>query len=208
MSLSPITTELLLSGLDTMKLNAIADPLSNYLMLLEKWNKAYNLTAVRDPNQMVIRHILDSLAINPWIFGQSLLDVGTGAGLPGIPLAIANPNLQIVLLDSNGKKTRFLEEVRRKLNLKNIEVIQSRVENYQPPFDFDTVTSRAFSELAQMLKWTNHLISKKGVWLAMKGRHPEAELTSIQYPYQIEPYTVPGLDEERCCIIIQNATKE
>lgn len=208
MNLSASTTELLLGNLERMNLSAIAEPLLNYLMLLIKWNKAYNLTAIRDPDQMVIRHLLDSLAINPWVLGQSLLDVGSGAGLPGVPLAIANPGLKVVLLDSNGKKTRFLEEVRRQLKIKNMEVIQSRVENYQPPFDFDTVTSRAFSELAQMLKWTNHLISNNGIWLAMKGRYPEAELTSIQYPYQIEPYTVPGLDEERCCIIIQNATKE
>lgn len=208
MTLSTSTTELLINGLNALQLETATDPLVSYLALLDKWNKAYNLTAVRDPDQMVIRHLLDSLAINPWVSGQSLLDVGTGAGLPGIPLAIINPTLQVVLLDSNGKKTRFLEEVRRKLNLKNVEVIQSRVENYQPAFDFDTVTSRAFSELAQMLKWTSHLIGKTGIWLAMKGRYPETELTSIHYPYQIKPYTVPGLDEERCCVIIQNATKE
>ena len=134
-----------------------------------------------------------------------MLDVGSGAGFPGIPLAIANPALDVVLLDSNGKKVRFLEEVKRNLRLDNMTVIQSRVENYHPTFDFDTVATRAFSELAQMVKWTQHLINRDGIWLAMKGRYPATELAGINLPYQVHFYKVPGVDGERCCVVIQNA---
>ena len=200
--------QLLADNLERLGYLTLVEPLSHYLHLLQKWNQTYNLTAIRELENMVTRHILDSLAIRPWIRGKRLLDVGSGPGLPGIPLAIANPELDVVLLDSNGKKIRFLQEVKRSLKLDNIEIIQSRVENYHPPFDFDTVTSRAFSELAQMLKWTQHLIGKNGIWLAMKGRYPETELANIRHAYQVEPYTIPGLESERCCVIIENATKE
>lgn len=208
MTLANDSSQLLLEGLEQLGLEIAINPLLTYLLLLQKWNKTYNLTAIRDLNAMITRHLLDSLAILPWVKGERILDIGSGAGFPGIPLALANPNFQLVLLDSNGKKTRFLEEIKRSLNLKNVEVVQSRVENYHPPFDFDTLTSRAFSELAQMIKWTQHLINKNGIWLAMKGRRPETELTSINLPYQVNPYTVPGLDGERCCVIIENATKD
>lgn len=208
MTIPAAFAQILADGLEQLGLQTATSPLLHYLILLQKWNKTYNLTAIRDMETMITRHVLDSLAIRPWIQGKRLLDVGTGAGLPGIPLALANPNLEVVLLDSNGKKTRFLQEIKRTLKLENIEVIQSRVENYHPSFDFDTVTSRAFSELAQMLKWTRHLIGRNGIWLAMKGRLPETELASINLPYQVKPYTVPGLDGERCCVIIENATKE
>lgn len=200
--------ELLSKGLEQLGLTLAANPLMSYLLLLQKWNKTYNLTAVRDLDVMITRHLFDSLAILPWIRGKRILDVGSGAGFPGIPLALAKPELQFVLLDSNGKKTRFLQEIKRRLQLDNVEVIQSRAENYHPSVDFDTVTSRAFSELAQMLKWTHHLIGTNGIWLAMKGRYPETELASISLPYQVHPYAVPGLDGERCCVIIENATKE
>lgn len=200
--------ELLTKGLEELGLDLAINPFMTYLLLLQKWNKTYNLTAIRDLDAMITRHLLDSLAILPWIKGERVLDIGSGAGFPGIPLALANPNLKLVLLDSNGKKTRFLEEIKRALGLSNVEVVQSRVENYHPSFDFDTLTSRAFSELEQMVKWTQHLISKNGIWLAMKGRRPETELTSIHLPYQVNSYTVPGLDGERCCVIIENPTKE
>jgi 16S rRNA (guanine527-N7)-methyltransferase len=198
----------LAKGIEALGLTVATNSFLQYLLLLQKWNQSYNLTAIRDLDTMVSRHILDSLAILPWIKGTRLLDVGTGAGLPGIPLALANPELQIVLLDSNGKKIRFLQEVKRKLQLPNVEVIQTRVENYHPSFDFDTVTSRAFSELAQMIHWTQHLISNEGIWLAMKGRYPETELASINQAYQVHSYQVPGVDGERCCVVIENATKE
>jgi 16S rRNA (guanine527-N7)-methyltransferase len=179
--------------------------LLHYLLLLDKWNQAYNLTAIRDIQSMVARHILDSLAILPWIKGLRLLDVGTGPGLPGIPLALARPELQVVLLDSNGKKIRFLQEVKRTLNIDNIEIIQTRVENYHPPLGFDTVTTRAFSNLEQMIAWTKHLMAPNGIWLAMKGKYPKEELMAIKSPYHVETYTVPGVEGERSCIIIENA---
>ena len=199
---------LLEQGLNQFALSSLCEPLSQYLFLLNKWNLAYNLTAVRDLESMVSKHILDSLAILPWIKGNKILDVGTGAGLPGIPLAIAKPEIQFTLLDSNGKKVRFLNEVKRQLNLKNLEIVQFRVENYHPDQGFDTVISRAFSSLEQMLHWTQHLIAKEGIWLAMKGRYPDTELNMIHQPYQVESYTVEGVEGERCCVLINNTTKE
>lgn len=191
-------------GLEALSIHTAAQPLMDYLLLLDKWNRAYNLTGVKDLDAMVTRHLLDSLAILPWIYGTRLLDVGAGAGLPGIPLAIANPSLQVTLLDSNGKKTRFMQEAKRVLKLDNVEIIQNRVENYHPAQAFDTVTSRAFSDLAQMICWTKHLIAVPGKWLAMKGRFPEAELVAIQHDYQIKTYSVPGLEGDRCCVLIDN----
>lgn len=181
-----------------------AHPFVLYLELLDKWNKVYNLTAIRDPSNMVTHHIMDSLAIQPWIKGSRLLDVGTGAGLPGIPLAIARPNLQVTLLDSNGKKIQFLREVKRQLKLENVEIVQTRANIYHPDLTFDTVTSRAVSDIASLLNWTHHLLSPSGIWLAMKGRVPADELKAIQYPYDIQQYAVLGLEGERCCIIIEN----
>lgn len=194
--------QLLNTGLKQFDLVSMSEPLLEYLLLLNKWNAAYNLTAIRDLPSMINKHIFDSLAILPWIKGPRVLDVGTGAGLPGIPLAIAKPQLHCVLLDSNGKKTRFLNEVKRQLGLKNLEVIQSRVENYHPNQAFDTVTSRAFSSLDQMIQWTQHVLAENGIWLAMKGRYPKTELSLVHQPYQVERYYVEGLDGERCCIII------
>lgn len=175
-----------------------------YLTLLHKWNQTYNLTAIRDINNMVTLHVLDSLAIKPWVKGPRLIDVGTGPGLPGIPLALAMPDLEVVLLDSNGKKIRFLREVKRALGITNIEIIQSRVEDYRPSSGFDTVTSRAFSSLENLIHWTHHLISPQGIWLAMKGQIPLNELEAINQPYRVEPYTVSGIIGERCCIQIEN----
>ncbi len=199
---------LLEQGLKQFGLTSHSDSLLEYLLLLNKWNAAYNLTAVRDLESMVSKHILDSLAILPWVKGERIIDVGSGAGLPGIPLAITNPDKHIVLLDSNGKKIRFLNEVKRQLDLKNLEVVQFRVENYYPTQGFDTVLSRAFSSLEQMIQWTAHLIAKEGIWLAMKGRYPDTELSVIQQKYRVERYTVAGLDGERCCVLIDNTTKE
>ncbi|KTD20874.1 glucose inhibited division protein B GidB [Legionella lansingensis] len=209
MSKDPRITHLLSEGFLQLGLKADIAPFLQYLLLLNKWNRSYNLTAIRDLDTMVTRHILDSLAIIPWLKGRRVVDVGTGAGLPGIPLALYNPQLQVVLLDSNGKKIRFLEEAKRALAINNIEIVQSRAENYHPHQGFDTVISRAFSDLAQMIKWTSHLIGNDGIWLAMKGRYPETELASIHLPYQVKSYLVPGLDGERCCVIISNrSTKE
>ncbi|PJD94158.1 MAG: 16S rRNA (guanine(527)-N(7))-methyltransferase RsmG [Legionella sp.] len=183
-------------------LDVLAQSCGVYLALLQKWNQAYNLTAVRSIHDMVGRHILDSLAILPWITGRRVLDVGTGAGLPGIPLALACPDKQVVLLDSNGKKTRFLAEVQRVLDIKNIEIIQSRVETYQPTLPFDTVVSRAFSEMQTMLDQTQHLLAPGGQWVAMKGSQVNLELSSLTHAYRLEPYTVADVEGERCCVII------
>jgi len=189
-------------GMRQLGLYESSDELAAYVGLLHKWNQVYNLTAVRDKHMMVSRHLLDSLAILPWVSGRRILDVGTGPGLPGVPLALIRPDLHIVLLDSQGKKIRFLQEVKRLLRIDNIEIIQDRVERYQPERGFDTIVSRAFSDLAQMVKWTEHLIARDGIWLAMKGRKPDTELSALQYPYRVEVYTVPNLDAERCCVII------
>ena len=179
----------------------------HYLLLLKKWNKAYNLTAIRELPAMVNRHILDSLAIAPYLKGSRIIDVGTGAGLPGVVLAITQPSREFVLLDSNGKKTRFLNEVKRSLNLLNLQVVQTRVESYHDTQTFDTVVSRAFSELDQFIRWTKHLLAPQGIWLAMKGQHPESELQGIDLPYQIHSYQVPKLESQRCVVIIQNQNK-
>lgn len=196
------------AGLTELSINTASEPFMHYLTLLEKWNRTYNLTAIKDIDSMVTRHLLDSLAISPWIKGNRLIDVGAGAGLPGIPLAIAHPELQVVLLDSNGKKVRFMQEVKRALRLENIEIVQSRVENYQPSSGFDTVTSRAFSTLELMISWTKHLVVNRGIWLAMKGRYPQSELDLVNLPFHVKNYTVPGLDGDRCCVIIDNVTEE
>jgi 16S rRNA (guanine527-N7)-methyltransferase len=174
-----------------------------YVALLCKWNNTYNLTAIRDPMRMLTHHIFDSLAILPWITGTRVLDVGAGAGLPGIPLALASPEKNIVLLDSNGKKTRFLHEVKRILNLPNIEIIHQRVESYHPSAPFDTVTSRAFSDVSSFINGSQHLLSPTGFWVAMKGHQPDTELRDIAYSFRVESYTVPEINESRCVVIIQ-----
>lgn len=196
--------ELLSQGLKQLQLSLREDALLAYLMLLEKWNKTYNLTAVKTLEAMVTRHALDSLAILPWVFGENILDVGSGPGLPGIPLALALPGKHFTLLDSSGKKTRFLQEVKRQLTLSNVDIVQTRVEQYQPEHLFDTVMTRAFSELSPMIQASEHLLTKNGKWLAMKGRYPKEEVEAIAHPYQVICYDVPGLDAERCCVVIQN----
>lgn len=203
MSISKAAYQKLEEGLKRLGVDAGIDKLAQYLVLLNKWNKAYNLTAVRNVEDMVSRHILDSLALTPWVSGQRIIDVGTGAGLPGIPLAMAFPEKQFVLLDSNGKKMRFLREVKRQLNLSNIELVENRVEAFHSEKPFDVVISRAFSELEKMIQWTKHLKASDGVWLAMKGKQPILELKALSQQVTIHEYQVPGLNEERCCVVIQ-----
>ncbi len=175
---------------------------NTYLNLLDKWNKAFNLTAVRDINDMLERHLVDSLSIAKYIEGERLIDVGTGPGLPGIPLAILYPEKIFYLLDSNGKKTRFLNQSRLELGLKNIEVVNSRVEEYQPDDKFDAVLSRAFSSLRDMINGTDHLCKKNGTFYAMKGQYPEMELQAITKPYKVQAIDWPGNQVERHLIII------
>ncbi|HRF63547.1 MAG TPA: 16S rRNA (guanine(527)-N(7))-methyltransferase RsmG [Candidatus Competibacter sp.] len=177
-----------------------ATRLGGYLALLERWNHAYNLTAVRDPEAMVVRHVLDSLSILPWLAGPQVLDVGSGAGLPGIPLAIARPDHRFCLVDSNGKRTRFLNQVVAELRLKNVGVARSRIEDYQPNTLFDSVVSRAFSTLADLVVDAGRLCAPAGRLLAMKGVFPDDELVRLPPGYAVigvYPLRVPRLDAER-----------
>jgi 16S rRNA (guanine527-N7)-methyltransferase len=178
-----------------------------YLALLIKWNKAYNLTAVRNPDEMVSRHLLDSLSIVPFLGeGLSWLDVGSGGGMPGIPLAILFPERQITTLDSNGKKTRFQTQVKLELNLANLTVIHSRVENFQPAVPFAGIVSRAFSSLEAFSNWTRHLGDTRTRWLAMKGLHPADELVALPADFHLDSaqaLTVPGCQGQRHLLILR-----
>jgi 16S rRNA (guanine527-N7)-methyltransferase len=174
--------------------------LLDYLELLQKWNSAYNLTAVRDPAQMVIRHLLDSLAIAEHLRGYNVVDVGTGAGLPGIPLAIVYPQRNFSLLDSNGKKTRFLFQVKTALRLDNMQVHHQRVESFRPSEPYDAVLSRAFASLADMVAGCRHLLAGEGRFFAMKGIYPEQELATLDTECEViavHSLAVPGLSEQR-----------
>lgn len=196
---------LLSEGLTALKLSinpTVQTQLLSYIELLHKWNNAYNLTAIRDPVSMVTRHLLDSLSIAPFIKGQRIIDIGSGAGLPGIPLACLFPEKIFYLLDSNGKKTRFMIQAKAELQLKNIEVVHARVENYQPPERFDTVTARAFTTINDMIDISQHLLAKEGQFLIMKGIYPENELQGFKWPFQVYPLHVPGLNEQRHLVCI------
>jgi len=181
------------------------DRLLAYLRLLEKWNRAYNLTAVREPTQMVGRHLLDSLAVLPYLRGARVLDVGTGAGLPGIPLALARPAQHFTLLDSNAKKTRFVTQAVHALGLSNVTVVHARAETFQPSERFDTVIARALASIPDMLAATRHLCATGGRWLAMKGVFPQEELAGIpmEYTAEVKPLRVPGLEAARHVVIIE-----
>jgi len=175
-----------------------------YVDLLDRWNRTYNLTAVRDPAAMITRHLLDSLSILPWICGPRLLDAGTGAGLPGVPLAIARPELDVTLLDSSGKKVRFLNHLQRELGLLNVHPVQARLEEYEPGSGFDTIVSRAFASLAGFVTATRHLAGGARL-LAMKGRFPAAELDELPgwvQLHSVEKLEVPGLQEDRHLVIM------
>jgi 16S rRNA (guanine527-N7)-methyltransferase len=196
-------------GIQTLGLNCSAyqqQQLLTYLEMLQRWNKAYNLTAIREPIQMVRLHLLDSLAIHPCIQGvKNIIDVGTGPGLPGIPLAILNPDINFTLLDSNGKKTRFLFQAINDLSLANAKEVNQRVEKYQSKSSFDIVVSRAFSSIPDMLNQCDHLVSKSGCFLAMKGKKPDSELSQITKNYKVvdlSQVNVPKIDSERHLIKI------
>ena len=179
--------------------------MSAYLDLLEKWNRAYNLTAIRRREDMVVRHLLDSLAVLPLLKGRRFLDVGSGAGLPGIPLAICLPEWEFVLLDSNGKKTRFLFQASLALALDNIRVVDSRVESYRPEKYFDGVLSRAFASLPQMVTLCGRLVDRGQALYAMKGSVPQGEaavLLDAGIQVDVDVLEVPGLDEQRSLVTI------
>jgi 16S rRNA (guanine527-N7)-methyltransferase len=196
----------LVAGLAALQLEFpadVAERLLDYLDLLKRWNATYNLSAIRDPGEMVTRHLLDSLAIVPYVRGATLADLGTGAGLPGIPLAIVAPERAVALVDSNGKKTRFLRAAVRELGLANVRVVESRVEAVDGCFD--CITARAFASLADMLAWGGHLLAPGGRWLALKGRLPQDELAALPPGFRVEAVErlgVPGLDAERHVVII------
>jgi len=186
--------------LETLQVSRLLD----YLELLQRWNRTYNLTAIRDPAEMITRHLLDSLSVMPWIRGPRMLDAGTGAGLPGVPLAIARPELAITLLDSAGKKVRFLNHVARELHLENVHPVQARLESYEPEGAFETIVSRAFSSLAAFAGAARHL-ARTARLLAMKGRYPAEELGDLQAWVRVESVeklTVPGLQEDRHLVIM------
>lgn len=207
----------LVSGLQALELNLSEvqiDKLMSYLTLLQKWNKVYNLTAIRDPEEMLTKHLLDSLAIVPFISGKRLIDVGTGGGLPGIPLAICYPEKQIDLLDSNSKKTCFLIQAKAELGLVNTQVIHSRVEEYNPNPLYDGVISRAFAAMEDMLYWTHHLIPVGGSWWAMKGQKEFEDLSSLtdKLPglvkiQEVIELQVPNLNAQRILVNAQKSSE-
>ncbi len=197
------------AGLTTLKLDlddSTIEKLLDYVDLLLRWNTAYNLSGVRDAGEMVTRHLLDSLAVLPYVSGNSLADLGTGAGVPGIPLALAKPELEVHLVDSNGKKARFLREAVRQLHLSRTHVEECRVEAVKG--EFDCITARAFATLADMLAWGGHLLAPSGRWLALKGRFPQDELDGLPHGFAVESVhrlDVPGLDAERHLVIIRRS---
>ena len=201
-----ICRQTLCQGLEALQLplNELqVEQLLKFIKLIEKWNKAYNLTAVRDLREMVSVHLLDSLAILPHIKPSTIADIGTGAGLPGIPLAIALPDCQFTLVDSNSKKTRFVQQAVLELQLKNVEVVHSRVELLQPKHLFSIVISRAFASMPDILALTQHLQADDGILLAMKGQIPAQELAELSEIYRVIPISVPGIDAERCLIELE-----
>lgn len=177
-----------------------------YVELLQRWNQAYNLTAIRDPAEMVGKHLLDSLAILPFIDIGPVADVGTGAGLPGIPLAVARPDLKFTLLDSNGKKIRFVTQAVAELKLANVFALQVRAERYRPPAPFARVVSRAFASLKDFAELCGGLLAPGGRLLAMKGAPPQQELADLPAGFHVmavHALQVPGLDAERCLVEIE-----
>ncbi len=201
----------LAAGIAALELDIAPDAqqrMLDYLVLIEKWNKAYNLTAVRQPAKMLTHHLLDSLSVLPHVRGPRVLDVGSGAGLPGIPLALAQPEWRLTLLDSNHKKTTFLRQTMIELKLTNVDVVCDRVETWTSPQPFDTVVSRAFSDLPEFLALAGKLCAKTGVVVAMKGIYPHEELAQVPKNFQlcnVVSLNVPGLGAERHAAVLQPA---
>ncbi len=198
--------ESLLNELDFNISSEQKEKLFKFVVLLDKWNKAYNLTSVRDPDEMWVKHILDSLVVSPHLVGNRFIDVGTGPGLPGLPLAIINPDKEFVLLDSLGKRIRFIEQVLLQLGIKNVTLVQSRVEEYQPEQGFDGVLSRAFASLSDMVHWCEHLPSETGKFYALKGIYNQEEVAELSDTFtldQVIALKVPELVGERHLILIK-----
>ncbi|MBX3708372.1 MAG: 16S rRNA (guanine(527)-N(7))-methyltransferase RsmG [Gammaproteobacteria bacterium] len=195
--------ELLKKALQENGLNiddAAQQKLIHYLEQIQAWNRVFNLTTITQPREMVYLHLIDSLAVQPYLVGQRMLDVGTGAGLPGIPLAIANPNQHWTLLDKNSKKTRFLTQMIAELTLPNVQVIHSRSEAFHPTQCFDSILSRAFGTLQLFAETTGHLLCPSGKLIAMKGKFPQDELAHTLEHFQVQDVTrveIKGIDIER-----------
>ena len=204
--------ETLARGLEAFHLSPeLEAPLAAYLALLLHWNRTYNLTSLTDPVQMVTHHLLDSLAVRPWVHGSRIADIGSGAGFPGIPLAIADPALTVVLVDAVGKKVRFQKQVILELGLAQVSAVQTRVENYRPERPFDTVISRAFAATRDFVALAGHLAGPDGRLLAMKGRDPAAELTDPPAPWLVEAVhalNVPGLSAVRHVVELRRARNQ
>lgn len=187
------------------------DQLVGYVEMLNKWNKAYNLTSVRDPQEMVVKHILDSIVVSPYLPGDDFIDVGTGPGLPGVPLAIMNPDKRFTLLDSLGKRIRFIKQVVHELDIPNVTPVQSRVEDFHVEEGFDAVLSRAFASVVDMVEWCQHLPkAKSGVFLALKGMRPDTELDQLPdwcSVTNIKALTVPELEGERHLVTLARKDK-
>ena len=182
------------------------DQLIQLVQLLHKWNKAYNLTSVRDPQEMLVKHILDSIVVSPYLQGDYFIDAGTGPGLPGLPLAIINPSKQFVLLDSLGKRISFIRNAVRELGLTNVEPVLSRVEEYQPEQKFDGVLSRAFASLKDMTDWCHHLPKENGYFYALKGIYHEDEVQELDKNFEVKDVItlyVPELVGERHLIVLR-----
>ena len=189
----------------------ITQQLDDYVSLLCKWNKAYNLTAISNPKDIQLKHIADSLSISSFLHGEKIIDVGTGGGLPGIPLAITHPDKEFTLLDSNNKKIRFLHQVIQQLELKNVTAVHSRCEDFAPEYCFDSVISRAFASIYDMLRSCRHLICDGGRFLAMKGQQPSDELQQLPSEFKLDKVhmlNVPGLKAARCLVVIKPAKQE
>lgn len=199
--------QVLLSGMESMGLSTDAKTLGCLLQfhkLLEKWNRTYNLSSIRDPLKMIRLHLLDSLAVAPYLSGLRIADVGTGAGLPGIPLALLDTDKSFFLIDSDSKKTRFIQQAVIELRLENVSIIHGPSETIQLQEKVDVVVTRAFSSLVDIIKKTKHLLSEKGIILALKGRFPVEELSAVaDVTYSVIPLSVPGVDAERHLISLK-----
>jgi 16S rRNA (guanine527-N7)-methyltransferase len=180
--------------------------LIEFIIMMNKWNKAYNLTSVRNPQEMVLKHLLDSIVIAPYITEKTYIDVGTGPGLPGIPLAILHPDKNFILLDSLGKRVRFMKQVAHELQINNIQAVQSRVEDYVSASPINGVLSRAFASLKDMLHWCQHLVDSSGSFLALKGQLPQQEIDDLPAGFvlkEVIKLSVPGVEGDRHLINIQ-----
>lgn len=204
--------KILEDGVSTLGLSCSDSSLARliqYLELLAKWNQTYNLTAVRDPVKMVSLHLLDSVAVSPFLVGRRILDVGTGAGLPGIPLALINPDKTFVLLDSNAKKTRFVRQAKMEIKLKNVEIVRSRLEEFHVDHKFDTIVTRAFTDLFRIVAGTRHLLRGGGQIAAMKGRLSTVEIGQIrEFKSRVVSIAIPDVDAERHLVLMSPSSQD